>query len=50
MNKQDKILITSNLCFHHLLIMDILLMKKEKDYVFLFGSNSILLSSMMRVR
>ena len=28
--------------------MDILLMKKEKDNIFLFGSNSILQSTMMR--
>ncbi|EKX95910.1 hypothetical protein HMPREF9151_02585 [Hoylesella saccharolytica F0055] len=31
MNNQYKTLITSCLYSHHLLIMDILLMKKEKD-------------------
>ena len=50
MNRPYKVFSTSCLRFHLLLIMDILLMKKEKDCVFLFGSNSILLSSMMRVR
>ncbi|ERJ79106.1 hypothetical protein HMPREF9148_00658 [Prevotella sp. F0091] len=33
MNNQYKAHNTSNLYFHHLLIMDILLMKKEKDII-----------------
>ncbi|ATV53909.1 preprotein translocase subunit SecG [Prevotella intermedia] len=48
MNRPYKVFITSRLRSHLLLIMDILLMKKEKDCVFLFGSNSILQSTMMR--
>ncbi|ERK39156.1 hypothetical protein HMPREF9135_2380 [Segatella baroniae F0067] len=47
MNNQYKALITSNLYFHHLLIMNILLMKKEKD-IFLFASIIYLTSNSMK--
>lgn len=48
MNKLYKVFSTSHLCSHLLLIVNILLMKKEKEGIFLFVSDSILKSSMMR--
>ncbi len=48
MNKPYKVFSINRLLSHLLLIVDILLMKKEKDCVFFFGSNSILQSTMMR--
>ena len=50
MNKLYKVFNINRLLSHLLLIVDILLMKKEKDCVFLFGSNSILLSSAMSAK
>ena len=48
MNKLYKVFSINRLLSHLLLVVDILLMKKEKDNIFLFGSNSILQSTMMR--
>ncbi|PDP59691.1 preprotein translocase subunit SecG [Prevotella intermedia] len=48
MNKLYKVFCTSCLRSHLLLTVNILLMKKEKDNILLFVSNSILKSSMMR--
>ena len=50
MNKLYKTFGACCLYSHLLLIMNVLLMKKEKDDILLFGSNSILLSGTMRVR
>lgn len=47
MNNQYKTVITSCLYSHHLLIMDILLMKKEKD-IFLVASIIYLTSNLMK--
>gem|GEM_PF-4265614 len=48
MNKLYKTFSICCLCSHLLLIVNVLLMKKEKDCIFLFVSNSILKNSMMR--
>ena len=42
MNKLYKVFSTSHLRSHLLLIVNMLLMKKEKDNIFLFVSDSIL--------
>jgi hypothetical protein len=47
MNRLYKAFSTSRLRSHLLFIVDILLMKKEKDDILLFVSNSILKSNMM---
>ncbi|MDU3909886.1 preprotein translocase subunit SecG [Prevotella bivia] len=48
MNRLYKAFSTSRLRSHLLFIVDILLMKKEKDDILLFVSDSILKNSMMR--
>ncbi|ATV29269.1 preprotein translocase subunit SecG [Prevotella intermedia] len=48
MNKLYKIFSSCCLCSHLFLIVNVLLMKKEKYYILLFVSNSILKSNMMR--
>ena len=48
MNRLYKAFSTSRLRSHLLFIVYILLMKKEKDDILLFVSNSILKNSMMR--
>lgn len=48
MNKLYKTFSTCCLYSHLLLIVNVLLMKKEKDGILLFVSNSILKSNMMR--
>ena len=47
-NRLYKAFSTNRLRSHLLFIVDILLMKKEKDDILLFVSNSILKNSMMR--
>ncbi|EFB30642.1 hypothetical protein HMPREF0971_03071 [Segatella oris F0302] len=48
MNKLYKTFSICCLCSHLLLIVNVLLMKKGKDGILLFVSNSILKSNMMR--